>query len=172
VTCSRARSETRLYFADPDHAPEPETPMRQPDPAGPPERVARALARPVAEPLAHDQHPDRRDSVVRMLAHQQEQLDRQRERTADRLLAAQYELHDLHWWNRGHRAELATEIAFHRTALERADRKQEQLRDLAEQRTKNVALASQRGELTRSHQLEPPRRTPANRLERGFGLER
>jgi conjugative relaxase-like TrwC/TraI family protein len=174
VACSRARSETRLYLADPDHALERETPLRHPDPAGPPERAALALARPVAEPLAHDQRPERRDSVVRFLAQQQEQLDRQRERTTEQLATARRELEHLHWWNRDRRAALETEIALHRAALDRADRKREQLRVLAQQRTKNLLLARERDELTRSRRPELARRPPSNgpELERGFGIER
>jgi conjugative relaxase-like TrwC/TraI family protein len=172
VACSRARRETRLYLADPDHALERETPLRQHESADPPERAARALAHPVAEPLAYDQRPERRDSVIRLLAQQRAQLDRHRERTTEQLATARRELEHLHWWNRDRRTALETEIALHRAALDRADQKHEQLRVAAEQRTNNLALARERGEVTRSLQPEPPRRPPSIRLERGFGIER
>jgi ATP-dependent exoDNAse (exonuclease V) alpha subunit len=47
VACSRARTETRLYLTERDGL-ECETPLRQPTPAAPPERAARALQRPAA----------------------------------------------------------------------------------------------------------------------------
>ena len=87
----------------------------------PSERAARALQRSAAEPLALDQRRQRRDTILNFLAQQQEQLDRNRQRTLERLAAARRELEHLHWWNRDRRAELETEIALHRQALGRAD---------------------------------------------------
>jgi hypothetical protein len=144
--------------------------MREPDPAAPAERAARALQRPAAERLALDQRTERPDTIIRFLAQQQEQVDRQRERTAEQLAATQRELEHLHWWNRDRRAELETEIDLRETALERADDKSEQLRVRAKQRSQTLALARERDELSPSLQPEPPR----PRLEReppGLGLE-
>jgi conjugative relaxase-like TrwC/TraI family protein len=169
VACSRARLETRLYLADRDTL-ERETPLREPDPEYPPERAARALQRPAAEPLALDQSRERPDSIIRFLTQQQEQLDRQRERTTEQLVAAQRKLEHLQWWNRGRRTELETEVALRRQVLERADEKREQLLRLTELRSQKLALARERDELTPSLRPDPPR----PRLEReppGLGLE-
>jgi conjugative relaxase-like TrwC/TraI family protein len=169
VACSRARLETRLYLADCDTL-ERETPLRESDPAAPPERAARALHRSTTEPLALDQRRQRPDTIINYVAQQQAQLDRNRKRTVERLAAAQRELHHLHWWNGDRRAELKAEIALHRAALKRADAKREQLRQLAERRSRMLFLPSEHNELAPSLRPEPPR----PRLEReppGLGLE-
>jgi hypothetical protein len=73
------------------------------------------------------------------------------------------------------RAELETEITLHREALDCADQKHEQLRELAKRRTKNLELTRERAELARSSQPEPARRNLASKLDReppGLGLER
>jgi conjugative relaxase-like TrwC/TraI family protein len=173
VACSRARLQTRLYLADRDMV-ERETPMREPDPASPPERAARTLQRPAAEQLALDQHGEPRDTILHHVAQQQERLDRQRDRTAEQLATAQRKLQHLHWWNRERRAELETEIALHRIALGRADDKAEQLQELAERRLRMLAFARERDEPTASLRPEPLRRSSAIKLEReppGLGLE-
>lgn len=118
-------------------------------------------------PAARRRRPD---TIINFVAQQQEQLDRNRERTVERLPAAQRELQDLHWWNGDRRAELKAEIALHRTVLERADAKREQLRQLAERRSRILSLAHERDELAPSLRRELPR----PRLERespGLGLE-
>ena len=84
VACTRARAETRLYLAD--HTIEREKPLRDPGLAATPERVAHALERSAAEPLALDQTARHSDMTARVRAQQQEQLDRQRDRAADRPL--------------------------------------------------------------------------------------
>jgi hypothetical protein len=107
---------------------------------------------------------------MNFVAKQQEQLERRRERNAEGLAAAQRELQRLHWWNRDRRAELESEIGLHRTALERADAKAEQLRRLADRRSRMLALARERNEMAPSLRPEPAR----PRLEReppGLGLE-
>jgi conjugative relaxase-like TrwC/TraI family protein len=169
VACTRARLETHLYLADRDTL-EGDTPQREPDPAAPPERAARALQRPAAEPLALDQHREPRDTTIRLVAQQQEQLHLQRERTAERLAAAQHELRHLHWWNRNSRSELEAEIALHHTALERTDQKREQLTQLAARRSRMLALAREHDELTPSARPEPPR-PRLEREPRGLRLE-
>lgn len=172
VACSRARLETRLYLADRDTL-ERETPLREPDPAAPPERAARALKQSAAEPLALDQR-QRRDTILNVLAQQHDRLERQRQQTAQRLAAAERELEQLHWWNRAARTGLESEIARDRQALERAEEKQEQLRQRGEQRSRMVALDRERDELTSSLRPEPARRSPAVKLQReppGRGLE-
>jgi hypothetical protein len=169
VACSRARSETHLYLAERDPI-EHETPLPEPNPTTPPERVARALERSSAEPLALDQSRERRDSAMRLISEQQEHLDQLQERTAERLAAAERELKNLHWWNRGSRAELEAQITRDGLALERADEKREQLRQHAERRSQFLALVRERDELAPALRPEPPR----PRLEReppGLGLE-
>jgi conjugative relaxase-like TrwC/TraI family protein len=180
VACSRARLQTRLYFADRDLL-ERETPLREPDRAASPERAARALERSSAEPLALDQRQHRGDTILNFYAQQQEKLDRDRERTTEQLTSVRGELEQLHWWNRDRRSRLETDIAHHRRVLERADARAEQLRRDTELRlerlaehAKTRALARERDELTPSLQPEPPRRGPAIKLEReprGLGLE-
>ena len=158
-----------MYLAECD-AIERETPLRDPNATTPPQRAARALERSSAEPLAIDQSRERQDTAMRILAQEQERLDQLRERTAERLAAAQRELKNLHWWNRGSRAELETQITRDRSALERAEAKREQLRQHAERRLQFLTLASEREELTPAMRPEPPR----PRLEReppGLGLE-
>jgi septal ring factor EnvC (AmiA/AmiB activator) len=155
VACSRARLETRLYLADYNRL-ERETPLREPDPGAPPERAARALQRPAAEPLALDQRPDRTDTIIRFLAQQKKQLDRQCQNTTERLAAAHRELEHVHWWNRDRRTELQTEIAFYETVLERADATSEQLRERSERRSRMLALARQRDEQLPTRRPEPP----------------
>ncbi|MGH3051160.1 MAG: MobF family relaxase, partial [Gaiellaceae bacterium] len=180
VACSRARVQTRLYLADRDLL-ERETPLRQPDLAGPPERAARALERSSAEPLALDQRAGR-DTILNFYAQQQQQLKRDRERTTNQLAAARRELQQLHWWNRDRHAELETEIADRRGMLARADAKAERLRRdaelrverLAERRSKTLAFARERDELTPSLEPQPTRRSAVIKLEReprGLGLE-
>jgi conjugative relaxase-like TrwC/TraI family protein len=169
VACSRARIETHLYLSELDTL-ERETPLREPDPQVPTERAARALERSSAEPLAIDHGRERRDTAIRLIAQEQERLDGLRERTAEQLSAAQRELKDLHWWNRGGRADLETQVARAQIALERAEVKREQLREHAERRLQVLALARAREEYAPSPRLEPQR----PRLEREpprLGLE-
>jgi conjugative relaxase-like TrwC/TraI family protein len=180
AACSRARHQTRLYLADRDLL-ERETPLRQPDPFAPAERAARALQRPAAEPLALDQHRQPGDTILNYYAQQQKQLDGDRERTSERLAAAERQLDQLRWWNRDQRSSLETEIADHRKVLARTDTKAERLRRDTELRrerlaehSKTLALARGRGELTPPLEPEPARRSPAIKLQRdpsGRGLE-
>jgi hypothetical protein len=117
VACSRAREETHLYLAECDPL-ERETPLRAPNPPAPPERAVRALARSSAEPPALDQMRLRRDTTMRVLAQQLEHLDHLRDRTTERLVAAERELKRLRWWNRSNRRfELESEFARQRARL-------------------------------------------------------
>ena len=142
VACSRARVETRVYLADHDTL-ERETPLRQSDPAGPPERAARALQQSAAEALALDQ-PRRGDTIINFLNQELEKLDRQRDGATGRLAAAERELTNLRRWNRGRRDDLQAEIALHKQALERADEKAEQLRERIAERKQALALTDER----------------------------
>ena len=82
---------------------------------------------------------------------------------------------------RDRRAELQTEITLHHKTLGRADHRAKQLRRDAElrserlaQRSKTLALARERDELTPSLQPERARRSPAIKRDReppGRGLE-
>jgi hypothetical protein len=171
VACSRASAETHVYLAERDPI-EHETPLRDPNRPSPPERAARALKRSSSEPLALDQSREREDAAMRIIAQQQERLDQLRERRAEELAAAERELKSLHWWKRGRRVELETQVTRDRTELRRADEKHEQLRQHAERRSRFLALARERGELAPSLRPESPR----PRLEReppglGRGLE-
>ena len=128
VSCTRARTETRLYLSEHD-AIERETRLREPDPATLPGRAARALQRSAAEPLALDQSQHHRDTNDRLRAWQREKLEQQRVRAAERLDAARQELKGLGLWRRGERRlELQTEIAFRETALHGLDKKLAELR--------------------------------------------
>ncbi|HEX5172588.1 MAG TPA: MobF family relaxase [Gaiellaceae bacterium] len=174
VACSRARLETRLYLADRD-ALERETPLLQPDKSAPPERAARALQRSASESTAFDWRPKRRDTVLSWIRQEQEQLERQRERTTEQLATARCQLEDLHWWNRDRRAGLEAEIARQEKALGQADAKAEQLRRTAERRTQSLAFARQRDQLVRSPAPEPLLRSPEIKFGREpprLGLER
>ncbi len=157
VACSRARLQTRLYLADRDTLAR-EIPLREPDPADPPERVARALQRPAADQLALDHRRQCGDTILNFYAQQQERLKRRRERTEKQLAAARGAFEHLHWWNRGHRRELATEIADHREMLARADTKAERLRRDRELRLERLAEGS-------SRDRGPARCSPAMKLE-------
>jgi conjugative relaxase-like TrwC/TraI family protein len=173
VACTRARLQTRLYLADRDLL-ERETPLRQPDAASPPERAARALERSSAEPLALDQRRSGGDTILNFYAQQEEQLDRDRERSANQLAAARRGLEQLHWWNHDRRAELETEIALQRQALARAEERRDHLHERAEQRRRTLAVEQERDELMRSLRPEPPGRSPRIKVEReppGLSLE-
>jgi conjugative relaxase-like TrwC/TraI family protein len=167
VACSRARLETRLYLAERDTL-ERETPRRESEPTAPPERAARALQCSSAEPLALDQRQERRDTTLHLLAQEQQRLDGQRERAVERLTGAEQELKHLHWWSRGERTELETEITLQRSTLERVDEKQEQLTELAERRSR--LLARERQELGPSLRPESPRPSLEHEPP-GLGLE-
>jgi conjugative relaxase-like TrwC/TraI family protein len=169
VACSRARVETHLYLVERDVL-ERETPLREPSPAAPAERAARALERTSSELLAIDQSQEREDTAMRIVAQQLERLDQLRERRTEELAAAERELKSLHWWKRGRRLELETQVTQHRSELRRADEKHEQLRQHADRRSRFLALARERDELAPSLRPESPR----PRLEReppGLGLE-
>lgn len=172
--------QTRVYLADRD-ALEREAPLRESDPAAPPERTARALERSSAEPLALDQRREPRDTILNFVGEQQKKLERDRERTTEKLAAAVRELEQLHWWNRDRRTELETEIKLHHEMLGRADRRTNELHRDAElrweriaQRSKTVALARERDELTPALQRERAHRSLAHKLDRespGRGLD-
>jgi hypothetical protein len=173
VACTRARLQTRLYLGDRDRL-ERETPLREPDHASPSERAASALQRPAAKPLALDPRSGREDAITRFAAQQQDQLDRQCERTAKRLAAAHASSNISTGGTPSSRTELETEIALHRRAFECAAEKREQLIDLAEQRTKMLALARELDRSLGSRRPEPASRSPGIKLERerGLGIER
>jgi len=170
VACSRARTGTHLYLAQHDPL-EHEPPLRDPNATAPPERAVHALERSAAEPLALDQTRLRRDTTMRSLTRQQEQLDQLRNRTTEQLATAQQELKRLHCWNRGtRRFGLEVEIARHSAVLEHSDQRREQVRQHAERRAQFLALTRDVDEPAPTLRPEPPR----PRLERelpGLGLE-
>ena len=168
VALSRARTDTNLYLAERDPL-ERETPLRDPSATTPPERAARALERSAAEPLAIDQSRKRRDPKMKILDQQREQLDELRERMAERLTAGRQELKTLHWWNRGSRAELESQVARDRFALQRAEAKRDQLHQHAQRRLQFLALSRERDEVAPSLRPEPTR--PRLEREPGRGLE-
>ncbi len=173
VACTRARAETRLYLADLDGL-QRETPLCEPDPAAPPERAARALERSAAEPLALEQTKRRHDVHARLHARRQEELERQRNRAAEQLAAAQREFKQLGWWNRGNRRfELQTEIGLRQAALRGFDERREQLA-LTPPATPHLPLPGRDpDELTptRSLRPEPPARQTLQREPPGLGIE-
>lgn len=171
VACTRARTETCLYLAEHDPI-EHETPIREPDAATPPERAARALERSAAEPIALDQTLRRHEFHARLHGRRQEELERQRERTAKQLAAAQRELKQLGWSNRGDRRfELEREIAFRQTALRALDEKRVELARTPPPRAREMpGLGRDHKEPGRSLRPEPPGRT-LKREPPGIGLE-
>jgi len=165
VTCSRARTETRLYLAETER--EHDRHARQTNALDAPERAARALARSSAEPLAVARAED--EASVRPLAQRQRQLERQRTCAQERLNDAREKLERLGWrGRRRHSAELRAEITLCQTALRLADEKLIELM-LQPDRTLQRAAPSRRGhELLQTRSRQP-------RLEReppGLGLER
>jgi hypothetical protein len=166
VAASRAREETRLYLAQEAIEPD-DSHAREIDTRTAPQRVARALEREAAEPLALEQQRRGRDgAILRHITQQQQQLDRDRARTADQLRAAERELQHLRRWNRDRRAELQREIALDKEVLERLDTKQEQLRQRATQRSQQLALDRERDELRPSLRPKPLLRGRSIKLER------
>jgi conjugative relaxase-like TrwC/TraI family protein len=166
VACSRARFQTHLYLADRDAIAE-DAPLRRSDHARP-DRVASALRRGSAEPLALDQRRRSGDAIVHFVAQQQAELDRHRTCTVERLAAARRELEHLHWWNRDRRSKLTTEIAVHETALEHADAKAVQLHQLAKRRSRTLApytLDPSPSPVPERHRPRPHREPPGRRLE-------
>jgi conjugative relaxase-like TrwC/TraI family protein len=162
VACSRARSETRLYLASPPNEPDPPTAERQPDRV--PERTARALAAPAAEPLAVEQI----DPTMRRLhAARRSQLEQARARAEQRLAAAEKQLQQLGWRGRRTRGpELHTEIALQRTAL-RLAREQLAAHALA---VDARARPLEREERARTHELARQRRL-RHRFDRARPIE-
>jgi conjugative relaxase-like TrwC/TraI family protein len=173
VACSRARAETHVYLAQRD-AIERETPLREPNPTAPPERAARAMERSGADQLALDLTTRPDDVHKRLLTRRREELERLRVRAAERLVATQGELRQLHWWNRGDRRfQLDVEIASRRAALRDIDEKRRQLA-LAPPTTRSLPSPARNGhELSRTRFLgreHPGRRTP-EREPPGLGLD-
>jgi conjugative relaxase-like TrwC/TraI family protein len=172
VACSRARLETRLYLADHDTL-ERETPLREPDPAAPPERAACALRRSSLEPLAADQTVLRDDANAGLHARRQEQLERQRARAGEQLAAAQHELEQLAWWRRGtRRFELQTEIARWQAMLGAFDEKSPELERTPQPTPRPQARSLDDDGLIRTRSLrpDPPARRTLEREPPGLEL--
>jgi len=172
VACSRARAETHVYMAERD-ALERETPLHDPNRTAPLERAAHALERSFAEPLALDQMMRQRDVDGRLFARRQEDLGRQRALAADRLAAAQRELKQLHWWDRGsRRVQLETQIASRQAALRALEKKQVEFARTPLPAPRLPLRGWNPDELTPSRSLKPGAPRPA--LERdppSLGLE-
>jgi conjugative relaxase-like TrwC/TraI family protein len=172
VALSRARTETRLFLAG-DAAVERETLLHASAPAAAPERTARALERSTAEPLALE-CVSPADTAVRLRAHHREQLERQRDKSAGQLAAAERELKQLGWWNRGsRRTTLEREIALHRAALRLGDQRCAQLERTPRAEPRLPHPGPERGELAHRPSLrwEPPERRTMEREPPGRGLE-
>jgi AAA domain-containing protein/TrwC relaxase len=171
VALSRASNQTDLYLAEPD-AIEREVLLPDPNAAAPSERVARALERSALEPLALDQ-PRRADEVHARLLSRQEEFERQRARTADRLAAARRELKNLRWWNRGSdRVQLEVEIASRQAALRGFDEKRKQLERMPPSPARLPLPGRDPDDLmpVRSLRPEPHRRQPLRREPPGLEL--
>jgi conjugative relaxase-like TrwC/TraI family protein len=172
VACSRARSETRLYLASPPHEPDVLAADRHPDRV--PEKTARALAVPGAEPLAVDQVETDARTYVRQLAASGRQLEQAQSRAEQRLAGAEKQLEQLGWRGRRQRgAELRTEIAFQRTALRLA---REQLDARAAVAEPPISRAehddsAHRHELSRQRELRRGRLERVQPVEHDRGLE-
>ncbi len=173
VACTRARSDTHLYLADRNTL-ERETPLRDPDPVTPTERAARALESTHAEPLALESTAPRSDFNARLHARRQEELERQRARTAERLATAERELKQLGWWKRsGRRLELEREIGLHRISLRLADERRAKLALGSARSAPLTSPERDHGELTRAPSLRsaPPSRRTIERDPPSLGLE-
>jgi ATP-dependent exoDNAse (exonuclease V) alpha subunit len=171
VACTRARAETRLYLAQHDPI-ERETPLRDLNRATP-ERAARGLERSAAEPLALDPAVQRHYVNTRLHARRRQQLERQRDRAADRLATARRELKQLGWWNRGNRRfELERAIALQQTALRSLDEKREELARTPPPRARHLPGLSRSNETPgRSLQPEPTDRQVLRHQPRSLDLE-
>jgi conjugative relaxase-like TrwC/TraI family protein len=169
VAASRAREETRLYLAQ--DALEPgESHAREIGERMLPERAARALERPAAEPLALEQSERRKVLAARL--RRQEELKRQSGRTARELAASERQLERLHSWQRQRRLELEGVI----------DSRQEMLREIDEKR-RELARTSPAPDLvgrgrdpdelaySRSLEREPRARLTLRREPPGLSLE-
>jgi hypothetical protein len=169
VACSRARSGTRVYLACPPHEPDPLTADRQPDRV--PERTARALAVPAAEPLAVEQIDP---ATARLHVARGAQLEQARARAEQRLADSEKQLEQLGW--RGRRTngfELRTEIALQRTAL-RLAREQlaaHALTVAAPVRPLEREKRAGTHELARQRQLRPSRLERVRPIQHDRGLE-
>lgn len=171
VACTRARTTTRLYLADRDTL-ERETQLRQPDPATATERAAHALERPAAESLALYETTGRIDVNARLHARRDQELQRQRAETVERLATAQRDLEQLGWWKRGpRRLELRGEIGLYQTSLRLADAMRAQ--PMLERDPATTAMPSQHyhGDLMRAPSLQPGRGRTIEREPPGLSLE-
>ena len=169
VACSRARLETRLYLADPDQL-ERETPLREPDPAAPPDARPRP-ERSAAEPLALDQADHgRRQRAPRPATGRTRTATRPRSRTArSRTARAQ----TARWWSRGDRRfELRRDRA-PAGGAPRLDEKRAELERTPPRAPRLTPPTRGDDELTptRSRRQEPPGRRTLEREPPGLGLE-
>jgi hypothetical protein len=163
VACSRARSETRLYLACPPNEPDPLTAERQPDRV--PERTARALGMPAAEPLAVEQVDP---ATARLHEARGKQLEQARTRAEQRLADAEKQLQQIGWrGRRTRRTELRTEIALQRTAL-RLAREQLDAHALA---VDARAGPLEREERARTQEIARHRRLRDSRLDRASSID-
>ncbi|HEU5372180.1 MAG TPA: MobF family relaxase [Gaiellaceae bacterium] len=169
VACSRARLATRLYLAERNPI-ERDAALREPNLAALPERAASVLERSSVEPLALDRQRQHADPTIGLLTQRDEQLVRQGEQAATRLVVAQRELRQLHWWSRDRRADLESEIRLHHASLERVEEKREQLREFRQRRSQTLARTDERNQLVPSLRPQPPR-LGLEREPPGLGLE-
>ena len=103
----------------------------------------------------------------------EEEFERQRARTADRLAAARRELKNLRWWNRGSdRVQLEVEIASRQAALRGFDEKRKQLERMPPSPARLPLPGRDPDDLmpVRSLRPEPHRRQPLRREPPGLEL--
>jgi conjugative relaxase-like TrwC/TraI family protein len=161
VALTRARETTRVYTIA-SHL-EPDASPHRPEPAGPVDRLAEALARPAAQTLALDAAGPRR--TLRTLVGEKHALDESRDRMASERHRTVRKLESLGVLGR----------VRHRRLLQESLRRQdEQLRSVdyeLERMGREIEVARERA----FSRARGPRRTPARRLGRerslGRGLE-
>jgi conjugative relaxase-like TrwC/TraI family protein len=176
VALSRSRERTRLYTISTEL--EPDAPPHRPEPAGPVDRLAEALARPAAETLALDAaamrsgSPDSRDRAerarrMRALAEQRRALERERTQTARELHRVTRELTGMGAIGRArHGRSLREEIRKRNAELARLDTKLKRLeRELKLRRERALELS--RPERARARHGLMRERTLGRELELG-----
>jgi conjugative relaxase-like TrwC/TraI family protein len=177
VALSRSRGRTRLYTISTDL--EPDAAPHRPEPAGPVDRLAEALARPAAETLAVDAAamrsgpPGSSDRIrlarqTRALAEQRRALERERTRAARQLHKTRREFDGVGAIGRArHGRSLREQIAAREAALTRFDKELDRL-DRQLQAMRERAFEPSRPERSRARHALVRERS----LGRGLGLER
>jgi ATP-dependent exoDNAse (exonuclease V) alpha subunit len=158
VALSRAREATRVYTIANDV--EPDAPPHRPEPAGPVDRLAEALARPAAQTLALDAAG--RAGTLRTLIAEKGALDDRRDRIASERRRAAQELENLGLLGRvRHRRPLQETVRRHDEQLRSID-------DELERKDREIEVARERV----FSDARSRRQARSRALERGRGVGR